>query len=130
MRRLDAPGALGRGHEQAVVGPDEEPAVGALQHEGAPVGADARVDHGDVDADRHVRDGVGERSRARRDVARRHAVSEVQHARVRRDAEDRTLHDAGVGVARTEIREERDKRHESTLPAPRTLSMPRMRTSR
>ena len=47
-----------------------------------------------MDADRHVRDRVRKGARALRNVARRHAVREVEHTRVRRDVEDRTLHDA------------------------------------
>ena len=101
------------------------------EHERAPVGADARVDDRQVDARWHVRDGVGQRPRARRDVARRHAVREVEYARLRRDVEDRTLHDAGVRVARAEVRQERDEPTEGTLPLASVPSpTPRMRTSR
>ena len=128
--RLDAPGALAAATSRPLSGPTKSlpsalcstrarrsvPTPGSITATWMPTG--------------HVRDGIGERSRARRDVPWRHAVSEVEHARVRRDAEDRTLHDAGVVSRVPKSDRSVTSAHESTLPAPRTLSMPRMRTSR
>ena len=52
--RRDAADLVRREREQAVVGPDQQAAVDGLDHDGAPLRADARIDDGDVDADRRV----------------------------------------------------------------------------
>jgi hypothetical protein len=49
--------ALRRANQQPVVRTDEDVAAGDLDRDSQPVRADARVDHRDVDPDRHVRQG-------------------------------------------------------------------------
>ena len=79
---LDGPlGAAGhrRGRrQQPVVRPDQHPlAPGHLDRDGAPLGADARVDHGEHDAARQVLDGAHQRQRAGPHVVGRDLVGEV-----------------------------------------------------
>ncbi len=113
--RRDTTAALGGRDEQAVVGPHEQPAVAARERDGPPIRADPRIDDGDVDADRHVRERVGERSGALCHGAGCNSVREVQHACIRRHGQDRALDDSRVRIPRAEVRQERDERHAGTL---------------
>jgi len=77
---LDDPGALRCGEQQAVVRPDEEPAVRVLERERTPRPADTGVDDGEVHPDGHVREGAREDERSLEDRRRRDAVGDVDHA--------------------------------------------------
>ena len=114
VRRLDPAQPLGCGDEQAVVGADVEPSVAAAQRDGAAVAADLRVDDREVDADRHVRQGVGQRGRAFDDRLRPDPVGHVDHLRARRDALDDAVADADEVVLEPEVGEEGDQ-HAATL---------------
>ena len=63
------PPRVGGGHEQAVVRADVEPSLGVTERERAATAADSRIDDGEVHADRHVRERVGEHERALQDAA-------------------------------------------------------------
>ena len=80
--REQAAAALGCGHQQPIVGPDEEAPVAGGEHERPPVGADAGIHDGQMDPHGYVRERIGERARALRDIARRHAVREMHDARL------------------------------------------------
>ena len=78
---------LGRVHQQPVVRTDEDVAAGDPERDRQALRADARVDDGDVDPDRHVRQGEDERAGPVADRVPRHLVVDVDDVRVRADPE-------------------------------------------
>ena len=80
----DSAERLGGGRQQAIVRADQD-AVGRLDRDAPPVGADAGVDHTDVYGRRQVRDGLREHRGAPRHVGRRYQVRHVDDAYSWRD---------------------------------------------
>ena len=64
-RAATPPQRSAAGIQQAVVGPDESLPSPAVENERATIGADARIDDGQMHPPGHVREGVGERPGAR-----------------------------------------------------------------
>ena len=98
------PNRSAAGDEQAVVGPDQQPALlGGPQRQRPSLGADVGVDDGEVHAGGHVRQRPREHRGARPHVLARDAVREVDDARVRADPGDHAVDDADelVGRARS-----------------------------
>ena len=110
--------AVRGGQEQAVVRADEDAAVGVAQGERPPVAAHARVDDGEMDADRHVRQRVGEDERTLQHRLGRDPVGDVDDLRVRGDPLDDAVAGADEVVLEPEVGEERDEHRspESTSP--------------
>ena len=108
VRGLDPAQALGRRQEQAVVGADEEAAVAAPQRERAPAGTHSRIDDGQVDAGRHVRERVRQRQRALEHRLRRDPVRDVDDLGVRRDPLHHAVADADEVVGQPEVGQEGD----------------------
>ena len=102
----DAAQRLGAGDEQAVVGADEDVTPGDLEGHREAFRPDPRVDHGDVGADRHVRQGEHQRAGTVADRVARHLMVDVDHVRIRADAEHDAPADGRRG--RPEIGQERD----------------------
>ena len=102
----DAAQRLGAGDEQAVVGADEDVTPGDLEGHREAFRPDPRVDHGDVGADRHVRQGEHQRAGTVADGVARHLMVDVDHVRIRADAEHDAPADGRRG--RPEIGQERD----------------------
>ena len=71
--------------------------------------ADARVDDGEVDADRHVRQRVGEHERPLQHRLRRDPVGDVDDLGLRRDPLDHAVAGADEVVLEPEVGEERDE---------------------
>ena len=97
----DAAEALGGEHQQAVVGPDEQPVLlGGAQRDRAPPRADLGVDDGEVHAGRRERQRALERERPGEHVVARDAVPEVDDARLRAQPRDHPVDHADELVAR------------------------------
>ena len=118
-RLRDAAEALGRGHEEAVVGAHEQPVLllGA-QRDRPALRAHLGIDHRQVHARGRVRQGALEHPRSRLHVLPRDAVAEVDHPRVRRRRGDDAVDDADELVGQPVVGEERDReRHRSASSA-------------
>ena len=103
-----------RGREQAVVGADEQvPLAGRPDGDGAARAADARVDDRQVDADRCVRNRVGEDGGGLADVVAADPVADVDDVGAGRDARDHGTADAGEIVGNPVVRQEGDRKPHS-----------------
>jgi hypothetical protein len=113
---LHAPEGVGRPREQAVVRADEH-AVPGLEHDGAPLGADAGVDHGQVDGRRQELDRLGEHVGALAYVLGLDGVGDVDDAHSRGGAGDHAMAHTDEVVVQTVVTEEGDpveSRHASS----------------
>ena len=63
LRAASIPSAVGGEHQEAVVGADEDAAVGRADRDRPPLAADARIDDREVHRRRHVGDGACEHER-------------------------------------------------------------------
>ena len=109
-RQHDPAARLGRRHQQAVVGADEQPAVAAAQRDRAALRADAGIDHREVHAHRQV-------AASRPPAAARPGRPPAARCRgrcgspgVRADQVDHPVADADEVVGQAEVRQERDER--------------------
>ena len=106
----DAPGSLGGEREQAVVGPDEPAAVPRAEGDGPPLRADIGINDGEMHADRHVGDRLGEDERAGADVVAIDPVGEVDDAGLGTGPDDHPVADADEVVGQPIVRQEGDDR--------------------
>jgi hypothetical protein len=114
----DAAEMLARGQQQAVVGPDEQPAVlGTAQRHRAPPAADLRVDDREVDAHRGEGQRPAQDQRAGAHVMTGDAVREVDHAHVGRDPRHDRVADPDEVVLMPVVAQEGDD-HDSGGYAP------------
>ena len=105
----DAAEPLGRRHEQAVVGADEETAVAALQRQRPARAADPRVDHGKMDAGRHVRRRIREHERALEHVLRRDPMRDVDDLNLGSDRLDDAVAGTNEVVLKAEVAQKGDE---------------------
>ena len=108
VRALD-PAQLRGGHEQPVVGADEEITVRVANDDGPACAADAGIDDGEVHAHGHVRKRVAQDERAGQHALRRDSVRHVDDLDVGRDALDDAVTGADEVVRQAEVAEERDE---------------------
>jgi S-adenosylmethionine hydrolase len=110
---LDDPAeALGGGHQQPVVGTDEEAVLlGAAQRDGPALGPDLGVDDRQVHAGGHVRQCAAQDQCAGADVVPGDPVRDVDDPRRRRDPGDDAVADADEVVVEPIVAEERHVRH-------------------
>ena len=115
-----AEGVRGR-QQEAVVRTDVEPTLPVAQGERAPPAADPRVDDREMDARRHVGEGVREDERSLQDVPRPDAMCDVDHPRVRSDRRYHAVTRADEVVLQPEVGQEGDDhdsdRNASTRPS-------------
>ena len=104
----DAAQALGRGHEQPVVGPDEHVAARDPQGDRPACRAHARVDHRHVEPERRVRERAPQREGAVADRVLADLVRQVDDLGVGADVEDDGAADRRGHVAQPEVGEQRD----------------------
>ena len=98
------------GGEQPVVGSDEHRlAVADLDGDGAPIGADAGIDHREHDARREVLRAAGEREAAAANVVGLDLVREVDDGDLGGDRADHRLHDADELVGEAVVGQEGDR---------------------
>ena len=108
-----------RREQQAVVGADEVAAVAIAERERPASAADAWIDDGEVNADRHVGERVREHQRALQDRLRRNPVRDVDDLGLWRDPLDHAVARADEVVLQPEVGEEADEhRRESTRWCP------------
>src|SRR5581483_8585300 len=105
---------LGRRHEKTVVRTDVEPAVEAADDDAPPGAADAGIDDGEVNADRHVGDGVRQHERSLEHTLRNDPVGDVDDVRLGRDPLDDAVAGADEVVLEPEVGQEGDE-HEGRL---------------
>ena len=106
--RLDDLARRRRERQQPVVGADEDAIAGHPERDRAPVPADAGIDHRQVDADRQVRQRVGEDDRPLRHGLRRDAVRDVDHLRIGSDPHHHPVADADEIVLEAEVGQKSD----------------------
>ena len=120
------PGAYRDHVEQAVVGPDEEPAIGADDGGRAPPRADAGIDDAEVHRARFERLGIGrEQVGGRLDVVGRRIGEQVNHRDTRRHAVKPGFHLTEIGTGEPEIGEKHDHEPDCRREAPRTKARAR-----
>ena len=108
--RVDDPAEpLRRGQQQAVVRADQDVATVDPHGDRPPLRPHARVDHRHVGPDRQVRRSAPQEKGAVADLVLGHVVRDVDHVRLRRDAQDDGPHDARRRVAQAEVAEEADE---------------------
>ena len=108
----DATQARRGGQQDAVVGAHEVVAAGRLHGHGPSLGADTRVDHGHMRADRQVRRRGPQQQGRVTDPVLVDVVADVHDGGIRGDAQDHGTHDARRRVAGAEVGEQRDQRRE------------------
>ena len=126
--RDDPTEPLRRRHEQTVVGSHEAVTARHLERNRPALGADTRVDHGEVHANREVGDRRPEQEGAVPDAELAAAVRQVVDPRVRQDRPDHAATDRRRGVG-AEVRQEgqvraghaqaREIRTDRSVPMPR-----------
>jgi hypothetical protein len=109
MDGRDAAEPLGRRHEQAVVRPDEEPAVAASQRQRTARATDPWIDHRKVNAAGHVRRRVREHERALEDMLRRDPVRDVDDLDLGRDRLDHAVAGTDEVVLEPEVAQKGDE---------------------
>ena len=101
---IDAAALLGGEHQQTVVGPDENAAVGEFEGDRPPLRADVGIDDGEVDADRHEGQRLGEHDRPRSRVMAADAVGEIDDPGGGTDRRDHAVADADEVVGEPVVR--------------------------
>ena len=126
----DASEPLRARHEQTVVRSHQQAILAgrSQRHGSPPAGADARIDHGQVDPRREVVERSAQREGAREHVVPRDLVGEVDDPHARAAAHHHPVTDTHELVLATVVGEEADDRRERPsrrhCPAPRTRPRP------
>ena len=104
----DSAEPIGRNEEQAVVRTDVEASVLAAKGHGPAHAADPGIDHGQVNAGRHVRERIGERQCPAHHLLRGNPVRDVDQDGLGSYASDDPVTDAREGILDAEVAQEGD----------------------